>query len=209
MDILDAQQIEIRATERAALQQLSTAIAPLDPEQADLEAVRQAEEDLEELFLLVIVGEFNSGKSSLINAMLGAEVLPEGVTPTTASINLLRYAPQVAERNMSDYVVERTYPADFLRDISIVDTPGTNAIIRRHEELTRHFVPRSDLVLFVTSADRPFTESERTFLERIRAWGKKIVIIVNKIDLLETEAELNQVLDFVRTNARQLLGVEP
>lgn len=82
--------------------------------------------------------------------------------------------------------------------------------MQRHQQLTEHFRPCSDLVLFVTSADRPFSESERTLLERIRAWGKKIVIIVNKIDLFETEVvELNQVLDFVRTNARQLLGVEP
>jgi hypothetical protein len=97
----------------------------------------------------------------------------------------------------------------WLREINLVDTPGTNAVVQRHQQLTEHFVPRSDLVLFVTSADRPFSESERTFLERIRAWGKKIVIVVNKIDLLETEAELQQVLDFVRTNAHQLLGMEP
>src|SRR3954469_3206259 len=209
MDILDAQQIEIRAAERAALQQLSTAIVPLDPEQADVEAVKQAEEDLEELFLLVIVGEFNSGKSSLINALLGAEVLPEGVTPTTASINLLRYGPEAGERPISNFVVERTYPAEFLRDISIVDTPGTNAIIRRHEELTRNFVPRSDLVLFITSADRPFTESERTFLDQIREWGKKIVFIVNKIDILQRTEEREEVIRFVGDNAGALLGEAP
>src|SRR5438105_7345097 len=185
MDILTEQQLEIRTAEREALQQLQSAIKPLEPHEDDLNALKQAEADLEELFLLVIVGEFNSGKSSLINAMLGAEVLPEGVTPTTASINLLRYGAHAGERNVSDFVVERTYPTQFLRDISIVDTPGTNAIIRRHEELTRNFVPRSDLVLFITSADRPFTESEREFMDTIRDWGKKIVLILNKIDLLQ------------------------
>ena len=71
-----------------------------------------------------------------------------------------------------------------------MDTPGTNAVLREHEALTREFVPRSDLVLFVTSADRPFTESERAFLEAIRDWGKKIVVVVNKIDILETEDDL-------------------
>ena len=55
-------------------------------------------------------------------------------------------------------------PAELLRDVHIVDTPGTNAIIREHERLTTEFVPRADLVLFVTSADRPFTETERAFL---------------------------------------------
>ena len=209
MDILTEQQIEIRAAERAALQNLRAAITPLEPQDADVAAIRQAEEDLEELFLLVIVGEFNSGKSSLINSLLGDTVLPEGVTPTTASINLLRYGPQPTERTLSDFVVDRTYPAEFLRDISIVDTPGTNAIIRRHEELTRNFVPRSDLVLFITSADRPFTESEREFMETIREWGKKIVLVLNKIDLLQNQEELDRVINFIDDNSVALLGQRP
>ena len=132
----------------------------------------------------MIAGEFNSGKSSFINALLGERVLPEGVTPTTDRINLLRHGPEVTEHAVEAFLLERTHPAELLRELSVVDTPGTNAVIRRHEELTRDFVPRADLVLFVTSADRPFSESEREFLERIRDWGKKIVFIVNKIDIL-------------------------
>ena len=100
-------------------------------------------------------------------------------------------------------------PVDWLQDISLVDTPGTNAVIQKHQEITEHFVPRSDLVLFVTSADRPFSESERAFLERIRQWGKKIVVVINKIDLVATPAEKAQIVDFVAQNARQLLGVTP
>jgi hypothetical protein len=90
-----------------------------------------------------------------------------------------------------------------------VDTPGTNAIIRRHEELTRDFIPRADLVFFVTSADRPFTESERAFLEQIREWGKKIVLVVNKIDILTSPEERSQVIEFVRQHATALLGEAP
>jgi tRNA U34 5-carboxymethylaminomethyl modifying GTPase MnmE/TrmE len=100
-------------------------------------------------------------------------------------------------------------PVDLLRDVHIVDTPGTNAIFREHEQLTTEFVPRADLVLFVTSADRPFTETERAFLEGIRDWGKKIVIVVNKADILDTPAELDQVIDFVTDSARRLLGIAP
>ena len=208
-DILDEQQAQIRAAERHLLQQLQQTIAPLEPDQADVDALRQAESDLDELFMLVVVGEFNAGKSAFINALLGAEVLPEGVTPTTATINLLRYGPQQTEHHISDFVVERTYPADFLKQITIVDTPGTNAIIRRHEELTRNFVPRSDLVLFVTSADRPFTESERAFMETIREWGKKIVLVLNKIDLLQSQQDLDRVVHFIQENSLALLGQQP
>ena len=102
-----------------------------------------------------------------------------------------------------------TAPVPILRDIRIVDTPGTNAIIREHEAITPEFVPRSDIVLFVTSADRPFTETEREFIEQIRDWGKKIVIVINKIDILGSAGEVEEVRTFVADNARALLGVSP
>jgi hypothetical protein len=130
------------------------------------------------------------------------------VTPTTAQISILRYGEDSDREAEEDGVLATTYPASFLRDINIVDTPGTNAIIRRHEQLTEEFVPRSDLVLFVTSADRPFTESERAFMERIRQWGKKVIILLNKIDLLEEE-DVDQVVAFIRQNALALLGFAP
>src|SRR5262249_22221284 len=106
-------------------------------------------------------------------------------------------------------LIERTYPADFLRDVSVVDTPGTNAILRRHEAITRDFIPRSDFVLFVTSVERPFSESERAFLASIREWGKKVLIVLNKIDLLDGEEELRRVVDFVHDNVKALLGFTP
>jgi hypothetical protein len=102
-----------------------------------------------------------------------------------------------------------TLPIEWLSEISIVDTPGTNAIIRSHEEITTLFVPKSDIVLFITSADRPFTESERQFLERIRDWGKKVVVVVNKIDILQDDKELEKVNNFVRDNANRLMGISP
>src|SRR3954447_23339554 len=125
-DILTEQEEQIRAAARDALRSLATAVEPLEPDEDDIRALRQADADLEELFLLVVVGEFNAGKSAFINALLGQEVLPEGVTPTTATINLLRHGPQAGEHHTDDYVTERTFPADFLREISVVDTPGTN-----------------------------------------------------------------------------------
>ncbi|HEU4474969.1 MAG TPA: dynamin family protein [Gemmatimonadales bacterium] len=202
---------DLRAREQELLERLAHALEAFGPdvEAADLQRFREATEQLAGLFLLVIAGEFNSGKSSFINALLGERVLPEGVTPTTDRINLLRHGPEITERPLEAYLLERTHPAELLRELSVVDTPGTNAVIRRHEELTSDFIPRADLVLFVTSADRPFSESEREFLEQIRQWGKKIVFIVNKIDILAGPAEQAEVITYVRDNAAALLGEAP
>jgi small GTP-binding protein len=209
--VLSRREQEIRAREQELLERLATALERFGSDVADddLRRFQEAREQLTGLFLLVIAGEFNSGKSSFINALLGERVLPEGVTPTTDRINVLRHGSEVSEQLREAYLLERTHPAEVLREINIVDTPGTNAIIRRHEELTRDFVPRSDLVLFVTSADRPFTESEREFLEQIRQWGKKIVFIVNKIDILTRPDEREEVVRYVSEHAGALLGEAP
>ena len=176
---------------------------------ADEATLARSIRQLDEFFLLVVVGEFNAGKSAFINALVGQPTLLEGVTPTTDRIHLIAHGPSPTRHLGDDGVEIITAPVDILRDVHIVDTPGTNAIIREHERLTSEFVPRSDLVLFVTSADRPFTESERAFLQAIRDWGKKIVIVINKVDILERESEVQEVVAFVRDNAKRLLGVSP
>jgi len=176
---------------------------------ADLDHLRRALQQLDELFLLVVVGEFNSGKSALINALLGEAFLPEGPTPTTDRIYILAHGQAGAPEFVQDEVRLLRYPAEFLRQVRIVDTPGTNAVLRQHEVIARDFVPRSDLVLFVTSADRPFTESERAFLESIRQWGKKVVVVINKDDVLESEAARREVETYVRSQVWRLLSFEP
>lgn len=176
--------------------------------QIDVSALRQALLDLEGPFLLVVVGEFNSGKSSLLNALLGADFLKEGVTPTTDRINLISYGPEARLEAVSPELAQIYLPDPLLKDVRLVDTPGTNAILQHHQALTERFLPRADLILFVTSADRPFTQSEADFLRFIRAWGKKIVLVVNKSDLL-TAPETVQVLNFVKKGADTTLGQVP
>src|SRR3954453_21469845 len=185
--LLTGQKQKLVEDELALLDRLSDALARYPAAEEDPDAVKRAAEHLVSLFLLVIVGEFNSGKSAFINALVGADVMPEGVTPTTSVINLLRYGETTRETMLPQGVIERTFPAPFLDEITVVDTPGTNAIIREHEALTQRFVPRSDMGIFVTWADRPFTESERSFMANIREWGKKITVIINKIDLIRAE----------------------
>jgi small GTP-binding protein len=176
----------------------------------DLEEIKlliEARKGLEELFLLVIVGEFNAGKSSLINAMLGDKFVAEGILPTTNEISVLRYGNKKGREQTEDGFFNIEIPAELLQQVRIVDTPGTNVILQRQQRLTEEFVPRADLVLFVLSADRPMTESEVKFLTYIRKWGKKVVFVVNKTDLLESERDVDEVMKFVKENATRLLGV--
>ena len=175
-------------------------------EQIDM--LKETLQALEDSFLVVVVGEFNAGKSSFINALLNTDKLEEGVTPTTAQINLIRYGKTESVTPIEQWGQLVQLPADLLESISFVDTPGTNAVITEHEVLTRWFLPRADMVLFLSSADRPFSESENKFLQSIRDWGKKTVLILNKIDLLEKPEEREQVINFVRTNAETALKVE-
>jgi small GTP-binding protein len=207
--ILTPDQDELLKEERRVLGRLRLALAKFDAAPEHQQALEKSIDQLDEFFLLVIVGEFNAGKSAFINALLGSRVVAEGVTPTTAQINILQYGDEADRQVREPHIHAITAPVDLLREIHIVDTPGTNAIIREHEKITADFVPRSDLVLFVTSADRPFTETERAFLEQVRGWGKKIVIVINKVDILEDEQEVDAVRSFVADNARSLLGFSP
>ena len=180
-----------------------------EPEQMDeRRRVDELLAGLNELFTMVIVGEFNAGKSSLINALFGIKLRTEGPIPVDDRISILRYGDTAATKQLSDFVSEQTYPVEFLRNITLVDTPGTNSIVQRHQEVTEDFVPRADLVLFVTSIDRPLSESERRFLEYIRNWGKKVVFVINKIDTKNAE-EIAQVVDYVTTNTRAIFGFDP
>jgi small GTP-binding protein len=207
--VLDAAAERQLADTRTLLADLRETLARAPATDEDARALAAAVAQLDDVFLLVVVGEFNAGKSAFVNALAGDKLLDEGVTPTTSSIQLLRYGAHAGSELSPSGVRVVTAPLDLLRDIHIVDTPGTNAIMREHERLTTDFVPRSDLVLFVTSSDRPFTETERAFLEAIRGWGKKIVLVVNKIDIFERGEELEQVLSFVREAAARLLGITP
>jgi small GTP-binding protein len=207
--VLDAGSEAQVAQARELLATLRDTLTQFGASDDDLAALAASMRQLDELFLLVIVGEFNVGKSACINALLGRVVLQEGVTPTTAEVQLLKYGDTITRGTTRDGLHLVTAPVELLRDLVIVDTPGTNAIIREHERITTRFVPRSDLVVFITSADRPFTETERQFLEIIRAWGKKIVIVINKVDIFHSASELDDVLAFVRKAARDLLGIDP
>ena len=200
--------------QKSFLEDLIRFLSATTPSLEEVALLRDSLKQLDELFLVVIVGEFNAGKSAVVNAMLGGDtVVPEGILPTTNEITVIKYAQEgdgksgTLEQDVDGLFVRYT-AAELLKEVNIVDTPGTNVILERQQRLTEEFIPRADLVLFVLSADRPFTESEVKFLKYVRQWGKKVVFVVNKIDLLGSSEEVNQVVAFVEKNATRLLGVE-
>jgi small GTP-binding protein len=213
MNLLDPRVLERLTLHRAFLGDLREALtASLSPE-SELRDAKAAATGLEQSFLLVVAGEFNSGKSSLLNALLGADALLEGVTPTTDKVQILVYGQQDTitpyEPLQDTFVIRRELPYGFLEGVALVDTPGTNAVIRQHQIITEGFLPRADLLLFLTSADRPFSESERQFLSLAKTWSRKVVMVINKIDLLETEIDKTTVYEFVKTNSLATLGETP
>lgn len=159
------------------------------------------------------LGEFNSGKSTVINALLGSRYLKEGVVPTTNEITFLRYSElgsdeqQRCERHPDGQYI-CYLPAPILKEMNIVDTPGTNVILQRQQRLTEEFVPRADLLLFVISADRPLTESEVSFLHYTQQWKKKVVFVLNKSDIYQNARELEEAILFIKENTQKLLNSE-
>ena len=221
-DLLTDEQRRLLTRERGLLEDLRTALARHDGSAEDDARLATALHQLDRLFLVVVAGEFNSGKSAVLNALVTGslgngegdeDILAEGVTPTTDRITVLRHPDNAGESILEEgedpSVAVVTAKADVLRHLDVVDTPGTNAVLREHEEVTRDFIPRADLVLFVTSADRPFSESEREFLSAIRDWGKKVAVVVNKIDIILADEDVQRVVEFVEDNARTLLGFGP
>src|SRR5690606_12714755 len=108
--ILTDRQEELRGRAPAIIQELSRIISQFPAGEDDANLLREAAERLQALFLLVIVGEFNSGKSVLINALLSETVMPEGVTPTTSAIHVLRYGEIPSEMIGADSIIEHVYP---------------------------------------------------------------------------------------------------
>ena len=163
---------------------------------ASIQIQKRVVEKLQDnLFRLVVVGEFNHGKTTFVNALLGGPVLPVGVTPTTAVIHEIRYSdtPQASvayesgERRDLRFdevcrfaidgvegapkpdavrALEIGFPAELLKhQITLVDTPGVNDLSFARAEITYDYIPRSDAVLFLLDAGQLIKESERVFLK--------------------------------------------
>lgn len=210
IDLRDREQ-QLLEKERLVLRETINVIEKAAPMMEEISLLKDAVSQLDEPFLLVIVGEFNSGKSTFINALLGKKYLKDGVVPTTNEITFLRYS-DVDESQRCERHPDGQYvcylPASVLEEMIIVDTPGTNVILQRQQRLTEEFVPRADLLLFVMSADRPLTESEVSFLRYTQQWSKKVVFVLNKSDIYQNKGELEEAIAFIKENTQKLLNTE-
>jgi GTPase Era involved in 16S rRNA processing len=185
-----------------------------------------------EKFHLVVLGEFNHGKSTFVNALLGQDVLPTGITPTTASINHVVYADQPNARvvlttgeskpldpsQLKEWVtvagghadevayVELGFPADMLKNsVVLVDTPGVNDLNEQRAEVTYGYVPRADAVVFLLDAGQALKDSEREFLRSrvLESARDRLIFVLGKMDMLSADERV-AVVEYVKKGLSQI-----
>jgi small GTP-binding protein len=152
----------------------------------DTEVLKQ---QLANPFSIFICGEFNAGKSSLLNQLNNQEIASVGFLPTTQEIE--------------------SYNPEGFGGLVFIDSPGTNSIIEQHQELTENYLQQADIILFVTSVERPLSKSEQDFLTLVdRTWARKIIVTINKIDLVNSD-ESQQIRDYITKGLKVILAEMP
>ena len=194
-------------------------------------AVEQLAVERQRPLYVAILGEFNAGKSTMINALLATDVAPTGVRPTTASLHWVAWAPdpfaRVVIAGAGDRVVpheqlkavieeiagagqqlERAYiyaPIERLKRIEIIDTPGFNAPDPTHAAHAWYGIEQAHVALWLLDANAPLKDSERKVVDAIVQAGVPVQVIVNKADRL-TPPQLTQVMDYI-TDALESIHV--
>lgn len=150
---------------------------------------------INEPFMFVIVGEVKAGKSSFINALLETdkEICKVSPAPMTDTIQQILYAENEDIVTVNPYLKKLYYPIEILKEIAIVDTPGTNTIVANHQQITEDFIPACDLVVFVFEAKNPYRQSAWDFFDFIHSdWRKKVIFVLQQKDLMsETDLNIN------------------
>lgn len=193
--------------------QAQTYLENMELEQLD--ELRQLVQD--ERFSVVVIGEFSRGKSTFINALLGAALIPMDVLPETAVIHALHYGEEpaltVVRRDgstekgeaSSEYLqqfvvgnqdvdavsyIKIAYPADFLAgNVLLVDTPGVSDMDEQRAEITYGFLPQADVVIVLLDATAPLKKTEKDFInQRVLPQGiRRVIFVANKADHIDPE----------------------
>ncbi|HQW97048.1 MAG TPA: dynamin family protein [Saprospiraceae bacterium] len=169
------------------------------------ETVSSLRNRINEPYMFVIVGEVKAGKSSFINALLdtGKEITKVAPQPMTDTIQQIVYGEQEEVIVINPFLKKITQPIDILKEVAIVDTPGTNTIIEKHQQITEEFIPSSDLIVFVFESKNPYRQSAWDFLEYIKDdWKKKVIFVLQQKDLMDA-ADLRVNIDGVVNQAEK------
>ncbi len=187
-------------------------------------------------FNLVVLGQFKRGKTSLINALLGMDILPVAVVPLTSIATILTYGDalrvrvyfnddrmsEVKPESLFEYVTEKanpknekdvsrvvvTYPSDYLKDgVRIIDTPGVGSVYQHNTDVAYQYLPKSDAALFLLSVDQPLSQAELDFLKDVRQYADKIFFLLNKVDFF-SESDLKESLGFSGSILKETMGAD-
>ncbi len=146
--------------------------------------IRNLRANINEPFLFVVVGEVKAGKSSFVNALLQTDICKTAADPCTDVIQQIVYSQEQFEQPVSQYLRKIGLPNEILKTLSVVDTPGTNTIVENHQQITKEFIPNSDLIFFVFFAKNPYTRSAWELLDFVNSeWRKKVVFVLQQADL--------------------------
>ena len=189
-----------------------------------------AEQLVSQSVSVAALGQFKRGKSTLLNALLGAHLLPTGQLPLTGIVTRLIYSERrdalvhyqdgrnesVALDALASYVTEEgnprnergvayvdvLYPSPLLRDMILLDTPGIGSTLTHNTRAAREAAGRIDLALFVTGPEPPITQEELEFLRTVRGLAERCIVVVAKIDRAGDGAQ--QILAFTQRALAQL-----
>jgi small GTP-binding protein len=199
--------LEARSQLGTALGSITTLAQEIGSSPETVGHLRNLSQTLNQPFLFVTVGEVKSGKSSLLNALFGRELSRVHVLPATDRIYVFKFGENDRDVPVSEHIVERYRPIEFLKDFNLVDTPGTNTIVANHQEITERYIPVADLIIFVFSVTNPWAASAWDFLRLIgKQWKKNIVFVVQQADL-RTADEVVSVVRHLEQTVLQNLGV--
>ena len=188
------------------------------------------------VFNLVVLGQFKRGKTSLINALLGAEILPTAVVPLTSIATILKYGEtfkikvyfkggrviEIEPASLTQYVTEKgnpknekdvkeviiTYPSSYLKDgVRLIDTPGVGSVYEHNTDVAYQYLPKSDAALFLLSVEQPVSKAELEFLNDVKEYSHRIFFLQNKADYVGAE-DLAESLSFSRGIIEECMGVK-